>query len=333
MDENEPVLKVRNLSAGLILENKRYFAVQNLSLDLFKGKTLALVGESGCGKTFTALSIMRLLSTSSFQATGDVIYKGENLLTLKEHEMRRLRGGKIAMIFQNPSSALNPVYRIGDQLLEAVSLHRNLYGQDAIECALKALHDVQVQDPRARLLDYPHQLSGGMKQRIMIAMALIGKPDILIADEPTTALDVTIQAQVLELIKSLQEANRMAVLLITHDMGVVAEMAQDVVVMYAAKGVESGSVVDIFDRPAHPYTVGLFKSRPSENSKKGELLTIKGTVPGLTHYPKGCRFHPRCPFVMEKCKSGEIPDFSMNQDHSHKVKCLLYDDPEKGQAL
>lgn len=330
MDLNEPVLKVRNLSAGVEIEKHRYLAVQNLSFDLFTGKTLALVGESGCGKTFTALSIMRLLSSPAFQASGEVIYRGENLLTLKENRMRNLRGGKIAMIFQNPSSALNPVYRIGDQLLESVALHRNLYGQEAIDCALEALNDVQVQDPRARFLDYPHQLSGGMKQRIMIAMALIGKPDILIADEPTTALDVTIQAQVLSLIRTLQEKNKMAVLLITHDMGVVAEMAHDVVVMYAAMGIESGSVLDIFDHMAHPYTSGLFKSRPSEDSKKGDLLAIKGSVPPITQYPIGCRFHPRCPFVMEKCKHGEIPDFIIKDSLSHKVKCLLYEPKESG---
>ncbi|HRD54955.1 MAG TPA: ABC transporter ATP-binding protein [Parachlamydiaceae bacterium] len=326
MDLNEPVLKVNKLSAGVHIEKNAYFAVQDLSFDLFKGKTLALVGESGCGKTFAALSIMRLLSSPpAFAPSGEVIYKGENLLVLPESKMRSLRGGKIAMIFQNPSSALNPVYRIGDQLLEAVALHRNLFGKEAMDCALQALDDVQVPDPHSRFFDYPHQLSGGMKQRIMIAMALIGRPDILIADEPTTALDVTIQQQVLGLIRNLQEKNKMAVLLITHDMGVVAEMAHNVVVMYAAMGIESGSVAEIFDHMAHPYTIGLFKSRPDQNSKKGELAAIKGSVPPITNYPKGCRFHPRCPFVMERCKLGEIPDFIIGGNEKHKAKCLLYD--------
>lgn len=320
------VLSVKELEVRLQIKDKIYSAVDRLSFDLIKGKTLAIVGESGSGKTLTALSIMRLLSTAPFLPTrGKVIYQGKNLLELSEKEMRKIRGGKIAMIFQDPSSSLNPVFRIGDQLLESAHLHRGLYGQEAIDCVLTALKEVHVASPEDRLYDYPHQLSGGMKQRIMIAMALIGEPDILIADEPTTALDVTIQLQVLDLIRNLQKKKQMAVLLITHDMGVVAEMADDVIVMYASKEMEIGTVNQIFDEMSHPYTIGLFNSRPSDTSAKGDLQAIKGSVPPMTNYPSGCRFHPRCPFVMERCKSGEIPNFQINKEADHFARCLLYD--------
>lgn len=323
--KRETVLSVNQLNAKLQINGKIYPVVEDLSFELIKGQTLAIVGESGCGKTLTALSLMRLLSNPpALPPTGEVLYKGQNLLTISEKEMRKIRGGKIAMIFQDPSSALNPVYRIGDQLMESVALHRGLYGDEAIECVINALKEVHIPFPEERLYDYPHQLSGGMKQRIMIAMALIGEPDILIADEPTTALDVTIQLQVLELIRHLQQKNQMAVLLITHDMGVVAEMADDVIVMYASTQVERASVNQIFDNMSHPYTIGLFNSRPNEKSSKGQLLAIKGSVPSITNYPDGCRFHPRCPYVMESCKSGFIPSFEI--ENRHFAKCLLYDD-------
>jgi oligopeptide/dipeptide ABC transporter ATP-binding protein len=322
----EQILTVNRLNVKLQIEQKSYSVVEDVSFELIMGKTLAIVGESGCGKTMTALSIMRLLSNPPvLPATGEVLYKGQNLLTISEKEMRKIRGGKIAMIFQDPSSALNPVYRIGDQLLESVALHRGLYGDEAVSCVIEALREVHIASPEERLLDYPHQMSGGMKQRIMIAMALIGEPDILIADEPTTALDVTIQLQVLDLIRNLQKKKRMAVLLITHDMGVVAEMADDVVVMYAATQVESGTVTQIFDHMAHPYTARLFHSRPSGHSARATLHAIKGSVPSIKNYPTGCRFHPRCPFVMEKCKNQAIPNFFIEGETSHKAKCLLYD--------
>lgn len=331
--ENEEVLKVKELNASIQIDGKIYPVVENLSFSLYKGKTLALVGESGCGKSFTALSMMRLLSSPpALKPTGEVIYKGKNLLEMSEKEMRKIRGGKIAMIFQNPSSALNPVYKIGDQLLESVYLHRNLDGDEALECVLNALRDVHVPHPELRIHDYPHQLSGGMKQRIMIAMALIGEPEILIADEPTTALDVTIQLQVLQLISELQRKRKMALLLITHDMGIVAEMADDVVVMYASNGVEYGTVDQIFNKMSHPYTVGLFNSRPNEDSKRGCLKAIKGSVPPLYDYPKGCRFHPRCPYVMERCKEGYIPYFKVNENSKHFAKCLLYDGKNDGNT-
>lgn len=324
----EPVLRVRNLVTRLEIGHSSYAVVDNISFDLHPGKTLAIVGESGCGKSLTALSIMRILpQPPALPSEGEVIYQGKNLLTLSEREMRKIRGARIAMIFQDPTSALNPVYTIGNQLLEVAELHLGLYGEDAIERVVTVLREVGISSPLDRMNDYPHQMSGGMRQRVMIAMALICEPDILIADEPTTALDVTIQAQVLDLIRQLQKKKSMALLLITHDMGVVAEMADDVIVMYASQAVEWGNVYQIFDNMAHPYTLGLFQSRPNRGSHKGELKAIKGTVPQVTHYPKGCRFHPRCPFAMEKCKEGHIPDFPIEE--GHEAKCLLWDGTEE----
>lgn len=326
MTQQHPILKVRNLSTSLEIGSPPtpIRVVDNLSFDLYKGKTLAIVGESGCGKTLSAFSIMRLLPIPpALPSEGEVIYQGRNLLQLPEKEMRRYRGGRIAMIFQDPTSALNPVYTIGDQLLETVQLHLNLFGQEAVDRCVQALEEVGISLPYELLFNYPHQLSGGMRQRVIIAMALMCEPDILIADEPTTALDVTIQAQVLDLIRQLQKRKGMAVLLITHDMGVVAELADDVIVMYASQAIETGSAHDIFDRMAHPYTLGLFDSRPTIEMKKGTLKPIVGAVPALGHYPEGCRFHPRCPYVMEKCKTGDVPAFFINEGHF--AKCWLND--------
>jgi peptide/nickel transport system ATP-binding protein len=324
----KPILSVKNLSTRLEIGKNSYSVVENLSFDLYSGKTLAVVGETGCGKSLTALSIMRILPTPpALPSSGEVIYKERNLLALSEREMRKIRGSKIAMIFQDPGSALNPVYPIGDQLLEVVQLHLNLYGDEALERIVKVLKDAGISSPHDRLNDYPHQLSGGMKQRVMIAMALICEPDILIADEPTTALDVTIQAQVLELIKDLQKKNGMAVLLITHDMGVVADIADDVIVMYASQGVEKGSVDQIFANMAHPYTQGLFNSRTAIQPRKERLRSIKGSVPSLTNYPSGCRFHPRCPYAMDKCRSGVVPQYTIEGDHT--ALCWLYDGSEE----
>lgn len=321
----QPVLSVRNLTTRLQIDRRVVSVVEELSFDLYHGKTLALVGESGCGKSMTALSLMRILpNPPALHPTGEVIYKERNLLSLSEKEMRKIRGGKIAMIFQDPTSSLNPVYTIGSQLLEAAELHLNLSGDDAVDCCIKALQEVGISTPRERFDDYPHQMSGGMRQRVMIAMALMCEPDILIADEPTTALDVTIQAQVLDLMRKLQEKRGMALLLITHDMGVVAEMAHDVIVMYAAQGVERGSVLDIFDHRSHPYTKGLFESRTDINMPRGTLKPIKGSVPSAGHFPKGCRFHPRCPYVMDICLHGEVPNFSVGE--RHEAKCWLYDE-------
>lgn len=321
---DEPILSVRNLTTPIEVGGAIFSVVDGVSFDLELGKTLAIVGESGSGKSLTALSIMGILpSPPCLPPTGEVFYKGQNLLELPEKKMRIVRGADIAMIFQDPSSCLNPVYTIGDQLIEAAQLHLDLWGEEAEEKAAQALEEVGISDARRRLDNYPHQLSGGMKQRVMIAMALMCEPDVLIADEPTTALDVTIQAQVLDLMRRLQQEKGMAILLITHDMGIVAEMADDVIVMYTSQTMERGSVFEIFDQMAHPYTMGLFGSRPSAHAGRGELSPIKGTVPPLTNYPSGCRFHPRCPYVMDKCLQGNVPEFSVGQSSSHQSKCWL----------
>ncbi|MBN4066538.1 ABC transporter ATP-binding protein [Simkania negevensis] len=286
------------------------------------GKTLAVVGESGCGKSMLALSIMGILPTPpALPPEGEVLYRGKNLLTLSKKEMRKVQGAKIAMIFQDPMAALNPVYTIGNQLFEAASLH--LRGQEAYERVVSALKDVGMPSPEKRLHDYPHQLSGGMKQRVMIAMALLCEPDILIADEPTTALDVTIQAQVLDLIRDLQQRNGMAVMLITHDMGVVAEIADDVIVMYTTRVIEKAGVRGIFDRKLHPYTQGLFASIPRIDITKGDLKPIQGFVPSVSALPSGCHFHPRCPHVMDVCKIGPVPN--IQKEEGHEVLCWLYE--------
>lgn len=327
----EAVLKVKDLTTRLKIGQQVVAVVEGLSFDLYSGKTLALVGESGCGKSMTALSIMRILpDPPALPPTGEIIYKDKNLLSFSEKEMRSIRGRKIAMIFQDPSSALNPVYSVGDQLIEVAESHLRLYGEDAIQRALKALAEVGIPRPEERFDDYPHQMSGGMRQRVMIAMALMCEPDILIADEPTTALDVTIQAQILDLMRGLQQRKGMALLLITHDMGIVAEMADEVIVMYAAQGVETGNVFDLFDHRAHPYTQGLFASRPSLHQSRQKLYVIKGSVPLATHFPGGCRFHPRCPFAMGKCRQGDVPNFAL--DEKHLAKCWLHDGSEESAS-
>jgi peptide/nickel transport system ATP-binding protein len=317
------VLKVRNLTTRLELKGRAVTVVDGVSFDLRKGKTLAIVGESGCGKSMTALSLLRILpEPPALPPEGEVVYRGQNLLKLSEAEMRKVRGDRIAMIFQDPMTALNPVYPIGDQLVEVAELHLGIYGVEAQERAISALEDVNIADAHLRMRDYPHQLSGGMKQRVMIAMALMCEPDVLIADEPTTALDVTIQAQVLSLMRELQARKGMAILLITHDMGVVAEMADEVIVMYATRIVEKGDVHEIFDRMAHPYTQGLFRSLPS--AEKGQLDTIQGMVPPIDALPDGCPFHPRCKQAMAKCQTGRVPNFWI-KDPVHRTHCWLYE--------
>jgi len=326
----EPILKVKNLTTRLVIEKHPYPVVEGISFDLYPGRTLALVGESGCGKTLTALSVMGILPMPPAEKpTGEVLYQGRNLLELREKELRKIRGGKISMIFQDPSTALNPVYTVGDQLGEVAQLHLHLEGEEGEHKAIEALREVGLPRPEDLLEVYPHQLSGGMKQRVMIAMALMCEPDVLIADEPTTALDVTIQAQVLDLIRALQKKKGTAVLLITHDMGVVAELADDVIVMYAAQGIEKGSVRQIFDHCAHPYTQGLFESRPGEQAVNQKLKTIKGQVPSVVHFPSGCRFHPRCRYVMDKCRHGVVPDFELEKKPQHISKCWLHDGSEE----
>lgn len=323
---SEAVLSVKNLTTHIKLGNSVYKLVNQVSFDLHPGKTLAVVGESGCGKTMTALSIMRILPGSNLWSEGEIWFQGKNLISLPEREMRHIRGAKIAMIFQDPSTSLNPVFTVGNQLQEVAEMHLGLYGEEGFYRVINTLKEVNIPSPEEIYFAYPHQLSGGMRQRAMIAMALMCEPDILIADEPTTALDVTIQAQVLDLIRELQKKKQMALLLITHDMGVVAEIADEVIVMYASEVMESGPVQEIFDHPAHPYTIGLFESRPSMHKPKTHLPSIKGNIPPIRHIPKGCPFHTRCPFVMEKCKQGKVPDFKISP--SHFARCWLHEKPK-----
>ena len=291
----KPLLDIRNLNLAFNTSRGQIRPVRDVSLSIYPGQTLAVVGESGCGKSVTALSVLRLIPTPPGQYLGgEIVFEGRDLLKLSEKEMRSVRGRDIAMIFQEPMTSLNPVYTIGDQIAEAVILHQHLDTKQAYDVAERSLADVGIADPRRRLSEYPHQLSGGMRQRVMIAMALSCKPKLLIADEPTTALDVTIQAQILDLLRKLQNDTGMAMMLITHDLGVVAENADTVAVMYASRVVEYATVEDLFDRPKHPYTEGLFRSIPKLGAGLDRLDTIRGTVPNPANFPAGCKFHPRC---------------------------------------
>jgi oligopeptide/dipeptide ABC transporter ATP-binding protein len=291
----KPLLEIANLSVAFETSRGGIRPVRDVSLSIYPGQTVALVGESGCGKSVTSLSILRLIPSPPGKVLGGSIkFDGRDLLTLSEKEMRSVRGKEIAMIFQEPMTSLNPVYTIGDQIVEAVMLHQGVGSREAYEIAEESLHDVGIADPQRRIKTYPHELSGGMRQRVMIAMALSCKPRLLIADEPTTALDVTIQAQILELLRDLQRETGMAILLITHDLGVVAENADVVNVMYASRIVETASVEALFDGPRHPYTDALFRSIPRLGDRSSRLETIPGTVPNPARFPGGCKFHPRC---------------------------------------
>src|SRR3954467_1283889 len=303
------LLEVRNLTVAFDTERGQIRPVRNLSLSIFPGQTVALVGESGCGKSVSALSILRLIAQPPGHILdGEVLLEGRNLLTLEEREMRRVRGKDIAMIFQEPMTSLNPVFTIGDQIAEAVILHQHVSTKQAYEIAEQSLRDVGIADPGRRLYEYPHQMSGGMRQRVMIAMALSCQPKLLIADEPTTALDVTIQAQILELLRKLQRERGMSIMLITHDLGVVAENADVVTVMYASRVVEYAPVEDLFDRPLHPYTQGLLKSVPKLGAHNERLVSIPGTVPNPSRFPTGCKFHTRCPLTRELAATASASD-------------------------
>ncbi len=298
-------------------------AVDGVSFDVNPGETLGIVGESGCGKSVTALSILRLVAEPGKICGGEIIFKGKDLLTLTEDGMRRIRGNEISMIFQEPMTSLNPVFTCGDQVREAIVLHQNLARGEAKKMTVDMLARVGLSDPERRFHDYPHQLSGGMRQRVMIAMALACHPSLLIADEPTTALDVTIQRQILELIKGHQARMNMAMILITHDFGIVAEAADHVAVMYASKIVEAADVKTIFKSPSHPYTAGLLQAIPRMNERPEKLYAIPGNVPSPSEYPKGCHFQPRCSFATEKCKN-EKPDL-IEIESGHWVSCWEYD--------
>ena len=290
-----PLLEIQNLNVAFETSRGDVRPVRDVSINIFPGQTVAVVGESGCGKSVTAMSVLRLIPSPPGKVLGGRInFEGRDLLALSEREMRSVRGKDIAMIFQEPMTSLNPVYTIGDQIVEAVTLHQHVGTKQAYEIAEQALRDVGIADPGRRLHEYPHQMSGGMRQRVMIAMALSCKPKLLIADEPTTALDVTIQAQILELLRKLQREQGMAIMLITHDLGVVAENADAVYVMYASRIAECATVEDLFDHPKHPYTEALFRSIPKLHAYNERLDTIPGTVPNPQRFPTGCKFHPRC---------------------------------------
>ena len=300
-----PLLEIRNLVTAFHTPTGRVPAVDGVSLAIDRGKTLGLVGESGCGKSVTAMSVLRLVAAPGVIESGEILLDGGraggkpvNLTTLPEPELRKVRGGRIGMIFQEPMTSLNPVYTIGDQVAEAVRLHRDVTRAAARARALEMLKLVRLADPEQRLDEYPHQLSGGMRQRVMIAMALACEPDLVIADEPTTALDVTIQAQILDLLAELRHRLGTAILLITHDLGVVAETCDEVAVMYAGKIVERAPAAELFARPMHPYTIGLLAAKPDPTGRHhGPLKTIPGIVPQTQQFPAGCRFHPRCVYA------------------------------------
>ena len=324
--QDSTLLSVNNLETRFYTRAGVVRAVDKVSFALAVGKTLALVGESGSGKSITALSIMRLVPPPGRIVAGEVIFDGRNLLDLTPKQIRRVRGRQIAMIFQDPMTSLNPVYTVGEQIAEAIRLHEELPRKAAFQKAVEMLHKVRIPDPARRALDYPHQLSGGMRQRVMIAMALSCNPRVLIADEPTTALDVTIQAEILRLLARLKEEFHIAMLLITHDLGVVAEVADSVAVMYAGQVVEDAPVQEIFETPRHPYTEGLLLSIPrlTDDKSRRRLLTIEGTVPGLIDIPPGCRFAVRCPYRRPECTVGDIPMLDPAPDH--QSRCILAED-------
>jgi len=321
------LLEVNSLQTHFPTRTGLVRAVNGVSFYLDRGELLGLVGESGCGKSITALSIMRLIAPPGKIVGGEIIFDGKNLLTLSEREMRQMRGDDIAMIFQDPMTSLNPVFKVGEQIAEALRLHRKLSRKAARVAAIEAMKEVSIPDPARRAEDYPHQLSGGMRQRVMIAMALACNPKLLIADEPTTALDVTIQAQILELLNGLRKTRDLAVLLITHDLGVVAEVADRVAVMYTGRIVEESPVEELFARPKHPYTEGLLRSVPKLTlehvAKKERLETIEGVVPSPTDLPPGCHFGPRCSYRLPRCSEEEIPLYDL--DGGVKVRCVLFD--------
>jgi oligopeptide/dipeptide ABC transporter ATP-binding protein len=314
-----PVLSVRELRTHFPTSAGLARAVDGLSFDVHAGETLALVGESGCGKSVTSLSLMGLVPEPGHHPSGSVTFEGQDLLTLPDRAMQKIRGARIAMIFQEPMTSLNPIYRVGAQIGETLRTHQKLSRKAARRAAIELLARVGISDPASRVDAYPHQLSGGMKQRVMIAMALACEPTVLIADEPTTALDVTIQAEILDLLRTLQAETQMAILLITHDLGVVAEMAHRVVVMYGGQAVETADVEALFSAPRHPYTVGLLNSLPDLEGPRRRLEPVQGMVPPATAYPEGCRFANRCAHAQPACRS-EAPAL-IEVSPGHCVAC------------
>ncbi|MBN1476524.1 ABC transporter ATP-binding protein [Candidatus Sumerlaeota bacterium] len=324
-----PLLRVENLRTHFFTSDGVSRAVDGVSFDVGRRQTLGIVGESGCGKSVTALTILRLIPIPPGKiVSGEILFQGESLLKLRPREMRKIRGNRISMIFQEPMTSLNPVFTVGEQIAEVFRVHRDLSRREAWDEAVRMLEIVKIPVPRRRASEYPHQMSGGMRQRAMIAMALSCDPELLIADEPTTALDVTVQAQILQLMEDLKEKFNSSIMMITHDLGIIAEVSDEVVVMYAGQIVEHSDVYTIFNNPSHPYTQGLLRSIPKiDEIKRGQKLEpISGNVPDPTEQPPGCRFHPRCPFVREECKSGMI---AMRQvAEGHQARCVLIEGPQ-----
>ncbi|UOR13479.1 ABC transporter ATP-binding protein [Halobacillus amylolyticus] len=320
----EQLLEVKNLVTSFKTAGQKVSAVRGVSFSVNRGETLCIVGESGCGKSITTLSVMGLLPDNGEITEGSVRFNGDELTNKRKEEMRRLRGNEISMIFQEPMTALNPVFTVGYQLMEPLNIHTNLSKTEVKHKAIDLLNKVGIPNPEKKLKQYPHELSGGMRQRVMIAIALACNPSLLIADEPTTALDVTIQAQILDLIDDLKEDLGMGVVMVTHDMGVVAEVADHVMVMYAGNVVERGTVEEIFSNPGHPYTKGLLASVPNVDDANQSLEAIPGSLPNINEEISGCRFHPRCPFATEKCKQEDPPHFSISS--SHQSKCWLQEE-------
>jgi oligopeptide/dipeptide ABC transporter ATP-binding protein len=320
------LLEIKDLKTAFDTARGNIKAVDGVTLKINSGETLGIVGESGCGKTILSLSIMRLLPANGRIINGEILFSGRDLLKTSAEEMRALRGSEISMIFQEPMTSLNPVFRVGEQIAESIRLHQHLPARQALALAVDQLGEVGIPDPQKRARDYPHNLSGGMRQRVMIAMAMSCNPRLLLADEPTTALDVTIQAQILDLISGLKEKNKMAVVLITHDLGVIAQAAEKVAVMYAGKIVESSAVEEIFAHPLHPYTQGLLESIPArcvDSVGRGDYLkTIPGTVPSLYNIAPGCRFYDRCSYVDEECAGKDPPLVEIQPGHF--VSCWKY---------
>ncbi|MEC2074291.1 MULTISPECIES: ABC transporter ATP-binding protein [Alkalihalophilus] len=330
MTTNESIIQVRDLRTSFFTDQGEVKAVDGVTFDVPKGKTLGIVGESGSGKSITSLSILRLIQNPGKVVGGEMIFKGEDLLKKSEAKMRKIRGNEISMIFQEPMTSLNPVYTVGEQIGEAFRIHEGLGKKKAIERSIEMLKLVGIPSPEQRVHQYPHELSGGMRQRVMIAMALACNPELLIADEPTTALDVTIQAQILELMKDLQDRLGMSIIMITHDLGVVAETCDYVAVMYCGKVVEYASIKELFKNPRHPYTVGLLNSLPRHDIDLDgeELSVIKGSVPSPADMPKGCRFAPRCPFASDICRE-RLPELE-EDENGNQIRCWIYSDEWDG---
>ena len=326
------LLEVKNLKVEFPTRAGIVKAVNDVTFSVDKGETVAIVGESGSGKSVTSHSIMRLLQAPGHVAGGSITFDGQDLLALPDKEMEQVRGAKISMIFQEPMTSLNPVYRVGDQIVEAIQLHTDLNKKEAWERAVEMLRVVGIPSPEDRVFDYPHQMSGGMRQRVMIAMALSCNPQLLIADEPTTALDVTIQAQILDLIYKLREEFHMGVMLITHDLGVVSEVADRVVVMYCGQVVEQADMMELFEKPLHPYTLGLLASIPRiEDDDNERLTTIRGTVPNPLHLPSGCPFSDRCDRCTERCRQ-EMPQLKPVPGTNRMCRCFVVEDEVKNNA-